>query len=118
MNTGSPKDACSGLEVGVGIRFTRIPSECHSRKAKSGGSDVGCEGKPQVSDCDSRKIREALGLQPGDRLLLRLENDRVVMRLRPRSLARHLRGLHKEVWQDVDALSYVEQERASWESEA
>jgi len=65
-----------------------------------------------------RKIREALGLQPGDRLLLRLENDRVVMRLRTRSLARHLRGLHKEVWQDVDALSYVEQERASWESEA
>ncbi len=65
-----------------------------------------------------RKIREALSLQSGDRLLLRLENDRVVMRLRPRSLTRHLRGLHKEVWQDVDALSYVEQERASWESEA
>jgi hypothetical protein len=37
--------------------------------------------------------------------------------LRPKSTgyARRLRGLHKEVWRDVDATEYVRQERESWE---
>jgi hypothetical protein len=38
-----------------------------------------------------------------------------VMRLRPRSYAQKLRGLHKEVWQGVEASEYVEKERETWE---
>ncbi len=62
-----------------------------------------------------KRIRERLGLQPGDYLLLSVEEDKVVMRLRPRSYTEHLRGLHKEVWQDVEAEDYVRGERATWE---
>lgn len=64
-----------------------------------------------------KRVREALGLRPGDRLLLAFEDGKVVMRLRPRSYAQHLRGLHKEVWQGLDATEYVREERASWARE-
>jgi len=62
-----------------------------------------------------KRVRQELGLQPGDRLLIRLEDGKVVMRLRPRSYAQHLRGLHKEVWEDIDAAEYVDKEREAWE---
>ena len=62
-----------------------------------------------------KRVRERLGLQPGDYLLLSVEEDKVVMRLRPRSYAGHLRGLHKEVWQGVEAEDYVRGERETWE---
>lgn len=63
-----------------------------------------------------KEIREAIKLQPGDQLLVGLENGKVVMRLKPKSYARYLRGLHKEVWQGVDATDYVKRERESWDS--
>lgn len=62
-----------------------------------------------------KKVREVLGLRPGDRFLITLEDEKVVMRLRPRSYARHLRGLHKEVWEGLDATEYVRKERERWE---
>jgi len=61
-----------------------------------------------------KRIREALDIRPGDQLLIRVEGDRMVLRLRPRSYARHLRGLHKEIWRGVEATEYVRQERESW----
>lgn len=30
--------------------------------------------------------------------------------------AKHLRGLHKEIWQGVDVERYLEQERDSWDA--
>lgn len=60
-------------------------------------------------------VREALDLHPGDQLLVEIENNKVVMRPRPQSYAKHLRGLHKEVWEGVDATEYVKKERESWE---
>lgn len=64
-----------------------------------------------------KKVREALGLQPGDRLLISTEGDKAMMRLRPKSYAKHMRGLHKEIWQGIDATEYVSEERKSWEQE-
>ena len=64
-----------------------------------------------------KKVREALGLEPGDRLLIATEGDKAVMRLRPKSYADHMRGLHKEVWQGIDATEYVSEERKSWGQE-
>jgi AbrB family looped-hinge helix DNA binding protein len=64
-----------------------------------------------------KKIREALGFHPGDQLLISVEDDKAVMRLRPKSYAEHMRGLHKEVWQGIDAKEYVREERESWQSE-
>jgi AbrB family looped-hinge helix DNA binding protein len=64
-----------------------------------------------------KRVREALGLRPGDRLLIVAEGDKAVMHLRPKSYAEHMRGLHKEVWQGIDATEYVREERKSWEQE-
>jgi len=64
-----------------------------------------------------KKVRETLGLQPGDQLLIVTEGDKAVMRLRPKSYAKHMQGLHKEVWQGIDAGEYVSEERKSWGQE-
>jgi len=64
-----------------------------------------------------KKIRETLGFHPGDQLLIVVEDDKAVMRLRPKSYAEHMRGLHKEVWQGIDTNEYVREERESWEQE-
>lgn len=62
-----------------------------------------------------KRVREELGVRPGDRFLIAVEDGKVVMRLRPRSYARYLRGLHKEVWRGLDATEYVRRERESWD---
>ena len=62
-----------------------------------------------------KKARKAMQLEPGDQLLCRTEGDEILLRPKPKRYAKHLRGLHKEVWQDVDATQYVKQERKSWE---
>lgn len=62
-----------------------------------------------------KRVREALGLRPGDRLLVDIDGGKVVLRPRPRSYSRHLRGLHKEIWQDLDATEHVRRERESWD---
>jgi AbrB family looped-hinge helix DNA binding protein len=61
------------------------------------------------------EIREALDLHPGDELLIELEGRKVALRPKFAGYARRLRGLHKEVWKDVDATEYVRQERKCWE---
>ena len=61
------------------------------------------------------EMREALNLHPGDELLVEREGMKLVLRPKIKGYARRLRGLHKEVWKDVDATEYVRQERESWE---
>jgi AbrB family looped-hinge helix DNA binding protein len=61
------------------------------------------------------EIREALSLHPGDELLVQLEGMKLVLRPKLTGYAHRLRGLHKEVWKDLDATEYVRQERESWE---
>ena len=60
-----------------------------------------------------KAVREALGLQPQDRLLFLLDGDTVLLRPEPASFTRALRGLHRDLWPDPD--EWLEQERSSWE---
>lgn len=62
-----------------------------------------------------KAVRKALELRPGDQLLVQLEDGKIVMRLRPQSYTKHLRGLHKNVWKGLEATEYVKRERESWE---
>lgn len=59
---------------------------------------------------------DELSAEEQDRLLRELA-DRVAQRRR--TSARHsileLRGLGKEVWEDIDATEYVRRERAAWD---
>ena len=61
-----------------------------------------------------KQVREELGLQPGDRLLISVEGNRAVLRLQPRNYADHMRGLHKEIWQGIEPTDYLREERNSW----
>jgi AbrB family looped-hinge helix DNA binding protein len=70
------------------------------------------------NDCQIRlpeEMREALNLHPGDELLVKLEGQNLLLRPKLKGCARRLRGLHKEVWKDIDTTQYVRQERESWD---
>jgi AbrB family looped-hinge helix DNA binding protein len=58
-----------------------------------------------------REAREALGVHAGDKLLIVVRGNTVVILPRPDSWTKALRGLAKEVY----PASYLDNERASWE---
>lgn len=62
-------------------------------------------------------VWKALGLQPGDRLKIKIEDNRIVL-ARPQpaedNAVERLISLHDEIWQSVDAAAYLEKERAGW----
>jgi bifunctional DNA-binding transcriptional regulator/antitoxin component of YhaV-PrlF toxin-antitoxin module len=59
-------------------------------------------------------VRRQLGLAAGDGLLVEVRGSTIVLVPRPRSYAKRLRGLHKELWGNVDAAAYVKEERKGW----
>lgn len=61
-----------------------------------------------------REAREKLGLVPGDRLLVSVSDDRIVMEKAPGDLAAALQGLLEGCFGD-DLDEYLERERGSWE---
>lgn len=63
-------------------------------------------------------LRRVQRLSPDDQLRLLedvagLVRRQVTARARRRSIL-ELQGLGKEIWQDIDAQDYIDQERASW----
>lgn len=61
-----------------------------------------------------KEIRTAVGISEGDELIIEAVEDKVVLRQKPKSYARKLKGLHKEVWKGVNPREYVGKERESW----
>ena len=61
-----------------------------------------------------REVRQQLGLAAGDGLLVEVRGNTIVLVARPRSYAKRLCGLHREVWGNVDATAYVSGERKGW----
>ena len=62
-----------------------------------------------------KHVREALRLSPGKKLLVHVEGDMIIMVREPDDYVKKLRGLHKEVWEDLDTDKYLEEERNSWD---
>jgi len=60
------------------------------------------------------KARHKLRIKTGDHLLVDIRDGYLVLMPEPRDYARHLQGLHWEVWQNVDPEEYVRQEREAW----
>ncbi len=58
--------------------------------------------------------RELLNIKSGDRLLVDIQDGIIVLMPEPNSYTQALAGLHKEVWEGVDAQKYVNEERSSW----
>jgi AbrB family looped-hinge helix DNA binding protein len=60
------------------------------------------------------EVRRRLGVKRGDRFLVDVRRDHVVLMLAPRSYADKLAGLHAEVWDGVDVDEYIRREREEW----
>ncbi|HEY7162916.1 MAG TPA: AbrB/MazE/SpoVT family DNA-binding domain-containing protein [Candidatus Binatia bacterium] len=63
----------------------------------------------------SKALRKALGLKPGDELAATVEDDKIVLRPKPKSSAARLRGLSKGTWRSRAAIDrYLEKLRDEW----
>ena len=64
-----------------------------------------------------RKLCDRLGIRIGQELLIEAAYGRLIVSPRPKSYSDALEGLGKDAWKDVDPLTYIRQERASWEKQ-
>ena len=60
--------------------------------------------------------REKLNIQSGDRLLVDVQDGVLILIPQPQDYAKHMAGLHKEIWADVDTSAHLEEEREAWTS--
>ena len=60
------------------------------------------------------EARSRLGIGPGDTLLVEVREASIVLMKEPLDYVEHMRGLHKEVWEGIDAQEYVDSERDAW----
>jgi len=59
-------------------------------------------------------VRRQLGIKRGDRLLIGIRGEHVILMREPADYVAALAGLHAEVWEGVDAREYVRRERETW----
>ena len=55
-----------------------------------------------------------MNISKGDELVVSVEDRQILMRPKPKNYTEYVRGLHEEVWRDVEAAEYVEGERKAW----
>ena len=63
-----------------------------------------------------RDIREKLNLKVGDKLIIKTNNEKIIIYPQPKSYAKYALGLGKEIWQGIDVTEYVRKERETWKS--
>ena len=62
-----------------------------------------------------KSARNKLGIHPGDQLILDVEKNSLILKPKPKSYSKHLRGLYHSVWRGMEAASYIREEREAWE---
>jgi len=64
----------------------------------------------------SKKMRQALGLKPGDQLAAVVESDKIILRPKPKNPAARLRGIGKGTWGDRSKIdAYLDKLRDEWQ---
>jgi len=58
--------------------------------------------------------RRQLNIQRGDRLLVDIQDDMIVLIPAPMNYVSKLAGLHQEIWQDINTNDYLHGERDAW----
>ena len=61
-----------------------------------------------------KQTRKALNIGEGDELIVSVSGGQIIMKPKPKSYTQYMRGLHKEVWEGVEAAEYVKEERKAW----
>ncbi len=60
------------------------------------------------------EARARLNIQSGDRLLVDVQDGMLILIPQPENFAERLSGLHQDIWADMDAREYIDQERDTW----
>ena len=63
-----------------------------------------------------REARKNLNLKAGDKLIVKANNEKIIIYPQPKSYAKYSLGLWKETWRGIDATEYVRKERETWKS--
>ncbi len=58
--------------------------------------------------------RQLLNIKSGDRLLVDIQDGIMVLMPEPENYTEAMSGLHKEVWEGVEAQEYIDEERDAW----
>lgn len=61
-----------------------------------------------------KEIRKLVHLSEGDELMINVEGENIILKIKPKSYATRLKGLHKEVWKGIDPKKYIKEERDLW----
>ncbi|MCL5266230.1 MAG: AbrB/MazE/SpoVT family DNA-binding domain-containing protein [Chloroflexi bacterium] len=59
--------------------------------------------------------RKKLHIEKGDHLLVDVRDGYIVLMREPQDYSRHLRGLHRQIWENVEPQEYVRKEREDWQ---
>ena len=60
--------------------------------------------------------RSLLNIQSGDLLVVDIQDGMLILLPKPENYTQELAGLHKEIWQGIDASDYIDKERQAWNS--
>jgi len=60
------------------------------------------------------RARQLLNINSGDRLLVDVQDGIMILIPKPDNYTEAMAGLHKEVWEDVSAQEYIDEERNAW----
>ena len=63
-----------------------------------------------------REVRKKINLKSGDRLIIKANNEKIIIYPQPKNYAKYSLGLGKEIWQSIDATEYIKKERETWKS--
>jgi AbrB family looped-hinge helix DNA binding protein len=77
------------------------------------GIRVKVSGRNQIAAPSS--IRKELSIKSGDHLLVEVRDNTVVLIPEPQNHSNRLRGLHREIWENIDPQEYVRRERDAWQ---
>jgi len=59
-------------------------------------------------------VRKRLDIQAGDRLLVDVQDDVIVLVPKPSNYTEQMTGLYKEIWEKQDSDQYLDDEREAW----
>lgn len=59
-------------------------------------------------------VRKKLNIKAGDKLLVDVQNDVIVLIPKPTDYTVHMAGLYRELWERADSDGYLTNEREAW----
>jgi len=60
--------------------------------------------------------RNLLNIQSGDVLIVDVQDGMLILLPKPENYTLKLAGLHKEIWEGIDAGDFIDKERQAWNS--